>query len=58
MKQQKLVEVLMFLLKSHVSISTKQMSHVPKKWQVWHLFTVSKFNYGFKCSNGATVFWL
>lgn len=48
------MEVLMLPLKSHVSISTKQMSHIPKKWQVWHLFMVSKFNYGFKCNNGAT----
>lgn len=55
MKQRNLMEVLMFPLQSHVSISTKQMSHIPKKWQVWHLFTVSKFNYGFKCNNGATL---
>lgn len=52
------MEFLIFHLKSHISFSTKQMSHVPKKWQVWHLFTVSKLNYGFKCSNGATLFWL
>lgn len=48
MKQQKLVEVLTFLLKSPVSISTTEMSHVPKKWQVWHLFMVNKFTHGSK----------
>lgn len=48
MKQQKLVEVLMFLLKSPVSISATEMSHVPKKWQVWLLFMVNKFTHGSK----------